>query len=76
MDQEFYGTLLGTFAETDRGARYGLTKQASGFWVVDKSKTTTNERVQILRAVDNVKAGDINAPVLFSVLPANRQVTS
>lgn len=84
-NQEFRGTLLGTFnAAADIGTNYGVTKDSSGYWVVDKSKTGANARVtvtgtdRIASPTDGgiipIEDGDINVPVTFVIIPANRQV--
>lgn len=85
-DEEFRGTLLGTFNRAaDLGTEYGITKHATtGFWVVDKAKTSTNARVHVL-GVERVATsedgishdivdGDINVPVTFMFIPQYRQV--
>lgn len=69
--QIFRGTMLGTWAATDEGVSYGLL-DSSGIWVIDKAETT-NTRVRVLRADDDVVAGDINPPVEFVFLSANIQ---
>lgn len=74
-NQEFRGTLEGTFAAADVGAKYGLVLDATGYWTVDKSETS-NTRVQIVGKDDEVAVGDVNAPVRFVFLAANRQVIS
>lgn len=73
-DQEFRGTLLGTFAAADVGASYGVVDSA-GTWVVDKADAV-NTRVQIVGVDDEVAVGDVNPPVRFVFLVANRQVIS
>lgn len=72
---EFRGTLKGTYAKaTDViGKAYGLVKDASGYWTVDKADTT-NTRVTITGIEDGVANGDIDVPIRFVVLPANRAV--
>lgn len=77
-DQEFRGTLYGTIADVSAviGATYGVTKQASGYWTVDAAKNASNQRVTITGVDDGVKDGDINIPVTFTILPANRAVVS
>lgn len=84
-DEVFRGTLLGTFdRDTDLGAEYGITKDSTGFWVVDKAKTTTNARVHVL-GVERVATseegitheivdGDVNVPITFMFIPEYRQV--
>ena len=85
-DEEFRGTLLGTFNRAaDLGTEYGITKDVTtGFWVVDKAKTSTNARVHVL-GVERVATsedgishdivdGDINVPVTFMFIPEYRQV--
>jgi hypothetical protein len=70
----FRGTLKGTFAAADVGASFGLTEQAGGIWTVDRAKTGGDARVIILSVEDGVAVADIDVPVTFSVLSANRQV--
>lgn len=73
-DIEFRGTFKGTFAAADVGSKFGLVEDGtSGFWVVDRSDTT-NTRVIITGTDDGVAVGDIDVPVTFVVLSANRQV--
>ncbi len=77
-DQEFRGTLLGTYADTDNGAEYALgTTVVAGqtIYVIDKAAITA-AKVRIIGVDDGVKAGDINVPVRFVVLPAQRQLTT
>ena len=74
-DQEFRGTLEGTWAADDIGKSYGVVLDASGYWTVDKSETS-NTRVTITGVEDGVAVGDVNVPVRFIILPANRQVIS
>lgn len=73
-DQEFRGTLEGTFAAADVGTAFGLVLDATGYWTVDRSDTS-NTRVRVTGVDDGVAVGDINVPCTFVVLPANRQVT-
>lgn len=72
-DQEFRGTLEGTYAAADVGASYGVVLDATGYWTIDKSETA-NKRVQITGVDDEVAVGDVNPPVRFVFLTANRQV--
>lgn len=72
-DQEFRGTLKGTFAVTDIGTDYGVVKEADGTWVVDKSEITATV-VTIIGVDDEVEAGDVNVPVRFVIKPSVRQV--
>lgn len=75
-DMEFRGTLQGTYsASADFDAEYGLVEDATtGYWVVDRSETTTTS-VVITGVDDDVEDGDTDVPVTFRVLAANRQVT-
>ena len=70
-NQTFRGTMIGTWAETDEGVSYGVV-DTSGIWTIDKSETSAT-RVTILRADDEVVAGDVNPPVEFVFLAANIQ---
>lgn len=70
---EFRGTLVGTFAAADVGATFGVTKGGDGVWYVDRAKSASNQRVTITGTDDEVAVGDVNVPVTFVVLPANRQ---
>lgn len=73
-DQEFRGTLEGTIAlPGDLGAEYGVVKDATGYWTIDRTDTA-NKRVRITGVDDIVENGDVNAPVTFVFLTANRQV--
>lgn len=74
-EQEFRGTLEGTWAADDLGKSYGVVLDATGYWTVDKSETS-NTRVRITGVEDGVAVGDVNVPVRFVFLPANRQVIS
>ena len=56
------------------GDTFGITENADGVWVVDAEKDAANQRVVVLGVDDEVEADDINPPVIFAVLPANRQV--
>lgn len=76
-DREFRGTLKGTFAANDVGTTFGITKDATtGYWTVDKSKSSSNQRVLITGVDQEVAVGDIDVPCTFVVLTANRQVIS
>lgn len=74
-DQEFRGTFEGTWAADDVGKSYGVVLDATGYWTIDKSDTV-NTRVRITGVEDGVAVGDVNVPVTFVFLPANRQVIS
>lgn len=71
----FRGSLKGTFAAADVGAQFGLTEQANGIWTLDRAKDvdSTHHRALVLSVEDGVAVGDIDVPVTFTVLPANRQ---
>lgn len=72
-DQEFRGTLEGTLdIDADVGTAFGLVKDATGYWTIDRSDTTAT-RVTITGLEDGVADGDVNPPVRFVVLPANQQ---
>lgn len=83
-DQEFRGTLSDADAIADPvvtadvsavvGATYGITLSDSGHWVVDATKSASNQRVTITAAEG--ADGDSNIPVRFTILPANRVVIS
>jgi len=75
-NQEFRGTLKGTFAANDVGTAYGVTKQASDIWTLDRAKTAGDSRALVTGVEDGVAVGDIDVPVTFIVLVANRQVIS
>jgi hypothetical protein len=70
----FRGTLKGTFAAADVGASFGLTEQAGGIWTVDRAKTGGDARVVVLSVEDEVAVADIDVPITFTVIAANRQV--
>jgi hypothetical protein len=72
-NQEFRGTLVGTYQPTDIGAEYGLVQHSSGYWVVNKADTA-NPAVRVVGVDREVEVGDVNAPVRFVVLDAKRQV--
>jgi len=72
----FRGTLEGTVnVGTDINDEFGLVEDATGYWTVDRSQTST-VRVKVLGFDDGVVTGDINPACTFIVLPANRQVVS
>lgn len=75
-DTEFRGTLVGTIADVSAviGSTYGVTKQVSGYWAVDSSKSSSNQRVRITGVDDTVQDGDTDIPVTFVILPANQVV--
>lgn len=86
-DEEFRGTLLGTFDTDDIGKQYGITKHNDNgrdVWVVDRSKTGADARVTILGVdkvaitdegvITEVADGDENVPVSFMFIPEYRQV--
>lgn len=68
--QKFWGDFSVAPLKSDIGVSYGITRDADGFWYVDKTKTAGTARVYI-HQVDT----DTNR-VEFSVLIANRQVVS
>ena len=60
-----------TPVQGDTGLKYGLTKDANGYWYVDKSKTGASACVQIVA----LPLGSyLNAPVNFVFLTASVQV--
>lgn len=72
----FRGTLEGTVnLATDINDEFGLVEDATGYWTVDRSQTST-VRVKVIGFDDGVVTGDVNPPCTFIVLPANRQVVS
>lgn len=80
-DQEFRGTLEGTFEANDIGQVYGLAESTDDIWVVDKDLTTNsgtggeNQTSVIVVGVDDeVEVDDINVPCRFIVLRDQRQV--
>lgn len=86
-DQEFRGTLAADDAiqtpvvtadvSAVIGADFGVTLDTdTGFWVVDSSKDSSNQRVLITGVVNGAADGDSNIPVTFTFLPANRVVIS
>lgn len=60
-----------TPVQTDIGVSYGLTKDANGFWYVDKNKTGANAVLQVVGLPDG---SYLNAPVTFVFLAAAVQV--
>ena len=81
--QEFRGTLSNSDAGWVQawdpdfvGNEYGITATAEDIWVVDAFKDAGVVRVVITGVDDEVEEDDINPPVRFVVLPANRQVIS
>lgn len=71
-DQEFRGTLEGTYAAADLSDPFGVVLDATGYWTIDRSETVAT-RVQITGVDDEVAVGDVNPPVRFVILAANRQ---
>lgn len=68
--QKFWGDFSVAPLKSDIGVSYGITRDADGFWYVDKAKTAGSARV-FIHQVDT----DTNR-VEFSVLIANRQILS
>lgn len=68
------GNVAGDYtpAQTDIGKLYGLTKDANGYWYVDKNKATagTNTCVQIV-GVNPTDGFNVNARVRFVFVPTN-----
>jgi hypothetical protein len=62
-----------TPTQADIGVSYGLTKDANGYWYVDKNKTGGNAVVQIV-GLDPLYGSIANAPVKFVFLTAAIQV--
>jgi len=59
------GTAV-ALAQTDLGVDYGITKDdTTGFWYVDKAKTTTSARVTIVGFRDAVGATDARVFFVF-----------
>lgn len=86
-DQEFRGTLAADDAiqtpvvtadvSAVIGATYGVTQDTdTGYWIVDSSKSASNQRVTITGVDSSAVDGDSNIPVTFTILPANRVVIS
>lgn len=86
-DEEFRGTLLGTFDEEDIGKQFGITlhdDDGTDVWVVDRAKTGESARVTVLDVdriaitnegvITEVAGGDENVPVSFMFIPEFRQV--
>lgn len=61
--------LVGTFAQTDIGAEYGLSNATHGWEYVLKSDTT-NKRVRVIQLVEGA-VGDTNVRVKVRFLQAN-----
>jgi hypothetical protein len=65
-----------TPAATDVGLTYGLTKEtSSGFWYVDKGKTSTSSAVQVM-ALDPRDTPAAGSRVLFTFLPGVVDLTA
>lgn len=71
-DTIFYGQVgpSQTAVKADVGVAYGMTKDSDGHWYVDRTKTTTNAVVQIVKlsTVDTIRG------VYFIVLPSSQQL--
>ena len=74
-DQEFRGTLEGTFAAADVGDEFGVVIDATGYWTILKSETV-NVTARVVGVDDDVAVGDVNAPVRFVFVPLVRQLVS
>lgn len=61
-----------TTAATDVGVAYGLTKDSDNHWYVDKTKTTVNAVVTVVK----LDPWDTTRGVWFVVLPAAAQLTA
>lgn len=68
--QKFWMDVSVAPVKADIGASYGITKDADGFWYVDKAKTAGSARVYV-HNIDTERN-----LVEVSVLIANRQVLS
>lgn len=73
----FRGTLEATYVEATHviGFECGLVEDATGYWVLDAADTT-NVAARIVGFDDDVEDGDVNPPVLFVVIEADREVIS
>jgi hypothetical protein len=73
----FRGTLKGTFAAADVGSDFGMLAPHTNYpyWVVNRAETT-DVIARIVGVDDEVEVGDVDVPVRFIILPANRQVVS
>lgn len=58
-----------TPTQADIGKQYGMTKDANGFWYVDKNKTGASAVVQIV-GINTADGFTVNARVRFAFLPA------
>ena len=67
------GTVAANWTPTqaDIGVSYGLTRDANGYWYVDKNKTGGSAVVQV---VGIPQGSYVNAPVTFVFLPTAVQV--
>jgi len=67
------GTVAANWTPTqaDIGVNYGLTRDANGYWYVDKNKTGGSAVVQV---VGIPQGSYVNAPVTFVFLPTAVQV--
>lgn len=63
-----------TPVQSDIGKIYGLTKDASGHWYVDKNKTAGNACV-VIRQLDPIDGSILNGRVWFQVLVGSQQLS-
>lgn len=65
-----------TPVNADIGKEYGLTKDATGHWYVDKNKNTVGTNtVVVIEAIDPSTGSIVNGNVLFRFLKAIQQFT-
>lgn len=74
-NQEFRGTLEATYVAATHviGFECGIVKDATGYWTLDPSDTT-NVLARLTGFDSEVADGDINPPVRFVVIEADREV--
>jgi|SRR3974390_549069 len=58
-----------TPVQSDIGKSYGLTKDANGYWYVDKGKTGASAVLQVV-GINGVDGSIVNAKVRFCFLPS------
>ena len=73
----FRGTLEATYDEATHviGFECGIVLDASGYWTLDAADTS-NVLARIVGIEDGVEDGDVNIPVRFVVIEADREVVS
>ena len=74
-DGVFRGTLEGTYdADGHIGEDFGLVKDATDYWTVDETETSTVSAI-LIGVDDGVVDGDVNVPCTFTIISSVRQLS-